>query len=231
MKNTYSEIKTGRRLVWAGISLGWVTAVTVAGINLASDGDSPLAAIALLLVVSLPSTLAYLSLDRRPSLLAAAAMSAALLGVVTLAGGLGVILLIAAVLWALSIRRRPATAPEPRRAAVLRPALAALTLLPLFAMVSHLDPICTVVDATGSVVERRDDPTADSGWRLPVGGSVAGSSISTEGSTETCSSNVVEHWEAGLSALLSLGVAGLALRWPTNDALIDKSGMSAESRT
>lgn len=224
MKSTYSEIRSSRRLVWAGIALGLVSALIVGGINLASDGDSPLAALALLLVVSLPSALAYISLDRRTSLLAAAAMSATLLGIVTLAGGLGVILLIAALLWVLAIRRRAATAPEPRGAGLLRPALAALTLLPLFAMVSHLDPICVVVDADGNVVERRVDPSAETGWLLSAGGSVAGSSLSTEGSTETCSSNVVVAWEAGLSAVLSLGLVGLALRWPTNDELIERSG-------
>lgn len=228
MSTTYTEIRGARRLVWSGIGLGLASAVTVAGISLSSsETDSPLSALALLLMASLPSALAYLSLDRRPSLLPSAAMSAGLIGIVTLASGIGAIFLITALLWAMSIRKRPGRQPSPRWATLTRPGFAVLTLLPLIAMVSHLDPVCTVVDSDGNVIERRANPQADTGWRLSAGGSVTGSSLSTEGSAETCSSNVVEHWEAGLSVLIAAGVAGLASRWPTNDALLARESASA----
>ncbi len=231
MSTKYNEIRAARRLVWLGIGLGLATAITIAAISLVSStSDSPLAAVALLLMASLPSTLAYLSLDRRPSLLPAAAMSAALIGIVTLAAGIGAIFLIAALLWAMSIRRRPRRQPSPKWATLMRPGIAALTLLPLIAMVSHLDPICTVVDSDGNVIEERIDPRAETGWRLSAGGSVVGSSVSTDGSAETCSNNVIEHWEGGLSALIALGVGGLAVRWPTNDELLARQPLPAEAR-
>ena len=231
MRDTYSEIRAARRLVWAGIALGLATALTIGMISLvSSEGDSPLAALALLLITALPSTIAFLSLDRRPSLLPAAAMSAGLIGIVTLAGGIGAILLITALLWALAIRRRPGAQPSPRWSSLKRPAIAALTLVPLIAMVSHLDPVCTVLDADGNVLERRVDSSAPSGWRLSSGDTVSGSSSSTEGVIETCSSNVVEHWEAALSAAVSIGVAGLAARWPTNDELLARSPTTARTQ-
>lgn len=223
MNNTYEDIKSGRRLTWAGIAVGAIAALAVGIVNLRSDEGSVPSAIAFLVVLALPSTLGYLSLDRRPSLLGAAAMSGVLLGVITLSGGIGFVLLISSLLWAMAIRKRRRGFPEPGRGSLMRVGLAALTVLPLIALVAHLDPICTVIDADGTVIERRVDESAPSGWRLSPGSTSSGFSLTSEETTETCSSNVIEPWEAGLSVLVSLSIAALALRWPTNDRLVQGS--------
>lgn len=219
MSDTYQEIKSGRRLTWAGIALGMAAAVAVAIIDLRSDDGSLPAAVALLMVLALPSTLAYISLDRRPSLQGAAAMSGVLLGIITLGGGIGFVLLTSSLLWAMAIRRRSPAALEPKRSGLVRVGLAALTVLPLIALTAHLDPICQVFGADGELIDRRVDETAPSGWGFSTGTTSTGSSLSSGEATESCSSNVIEPWEAAISALLSVGVAGLALRWPTNDML------------
>lgn len=228
---TYDQIKTSRRLTGIGIGLGYAMAVAIAVINLTTSDGTPFTALAFLATMSLPSTMALVSLDRRPALLTAASMSALLLGVITLTSGVGVILIVVGVLWALAIRRRPsATSPDPRWAALTRPAIAALTVVPLLAMSSHLDPMCTVTNSEGTVIEVEAQASARSGWTLPFGGTTSGSSVSEEGQTETCASDTVRPWEAGLSILISIALVGIASRWPTNDELLAGESLPAEAQ-
>lgn len=218
--STYSNIKSTRRLVWFGIWLGYATAVTIAILNLASGDDTSLSAMAFLAMVSLPPTMAVLSLDRRPSLLNVAIMAALLEGIVL--APVAWILFVAAVLWVLSLRQRSSVPPAPKGSSVWRPLLAAATVLPLLVMFAHLDPVCTITDAEGRVSEVEAD-TFPEGWRWFGLGS-----ISTESSTggdftsRRCVSDTVQPWEAALSIALTGMITVIALRWPTNDRLINR---------
>lgn len=218
--STYHDIKNSRRLVWIGILIGYATAAGIAAANLASEEGTPLTAIAFLITFAIPPTLALISLDRRPSLLAVAGMGAALQSV-TLLTSLGLVGIVPAMLWFLAARRRPRAATPPRGAAVIRPLLAAATLVPLLVMLVHLDPVCTTT-RDGEVVRTFVDEEARTGWSLQLGTSSSSSSSGTE--TTACVSNRIVTWEA----LASVGTATLYLilvvaRWPTSDALATRA--------
>jgi hypothetical protein len=216
--STYSNIKNSRRLVWMGIIVGYAVAAGVATLNLIG-GDNPLlAAAAFLVMASLPPTIALLSLDRRPSLLNVAIMAAVFQGVVL--GPVGWILFIVAVLWVFAVRQRPTIAPTPKGSSVWRPLLAAATVLPLVVMFSHLDPVCTITDSEGRVSEVEAD-NFPQGWRwFGLGSITTESSTGGDFTSRRCVSDTVQSWEAALSIALSAGIAGVALRWQTNDRLV-----------
>jgi len=218
---TYRDIKTGRRLIWAGILFGLSIALGLAIATYTSEDGSLFKALAFLALMSIPSAFALLALDRRPSLLTAAGMTALLQSVLLLTSGIGLLQLIPAILWYLAGQKRPRPAAAPPWATWVRPLLAGASLLPLLVMFSHLDPICTVTDAEGTVITSGVDTSAPSGWTLSLGSST-GSSTDSDGVTRSCTSDTVRPWESALSLAVSASIVGLATRWPTATRLIEE---------
>lgn len=219
--STYTQIKTSRRLVWAGVVVGYGFAVGVAVANVGSEQGSLLSAAAFLATLSLPPTLALASLDRRPSLLTMATMASLVQAALLLASAVGVIELVPAILWYLASRRRARPAVAPRHATWIRPLLAVATVLPLLVMFVHLDPLCVVTDRNGTVVRTYVDEGAASGWELGLDStSTSNSQTGSAGETTTCTSNRIVSWEAAASLSLSAIYLGLVIRlWPTADRL------------
>lgn len=227
---TYREIKTGRRLIWTGIIFGVSIALALAIATFMSENGSALRAGAILAFTSIPAAFALLALDRRPSLLTAAAMAALVQGVLLLTSGLGLLQVIPAILWYLAGQKRPRPAAAPTWATWARPLLAVATLLPLVVMFSHLDPICTVTDADGTVVSTEVDTSAPSGWTLSLGGLTSSSTgTDSDGVTRSCTSDTVRPWESALSLAVSALIVGMATRWPTATRLTEESRPVAAS--
>lgn len=221
--NIHEDIIRNRRQVRVGIALGYAIAVALAAIRLVNTDPATLGetlgSLALGATLATPATLALLSLDRRPTLLPAAAVGALVSGIVTL--WLLPIWLAVAYLWYRAWSGRPvrATVPQARSAAVI--GLGALTAVSMLALFTHVDPACTQLLADGT--ERSIDPATrgfDTGWAFTALGTTSSSSssgtsaIGTEVAEETCTSNTVVVGEA----LASLGVTALILetgrRWP-----------------
>lgn len=217
--SVYTDIKSSRRLVWIGAILGYAVAIGIGLANLAAGEGTPLSALAFAGVFSLPPTLAILSLDRRPALLTVASMGAVIQGVLMITS-IGLIELVPAILWYMAAQRRPLPAKTPRGAAWIRPLLAVATVVPLLAMVTHLDPVCTVTSSDGSVIRTYEYDQATTGWSLNLGSST--STSESDGETTTCATNTMTAWEAGLSLALSILHAVLiAVWWPTAAKLAD----------
>lgn len=219
---TYRDIKTGRRLIWAGIIFGTSIALTLAIASYLSEDGSAIMAVALFALMAIPGAFALLALDRRPSLLTAAAMTALVQAVLLLTSGLGLLQLIPAILWYLAGQKRPRAAAAPTWATWARPLLAVATLLPLLAMFSHLDPMCTVTDGDGTVIGSEVDTNAPSGWTVSLGSST-GSSTDAGGVIRSCTTDTVRPWESALSLAVSALIVGLATRWPTATRLFGES--------
>lgn len=224
--NIHEDIIRNRRQVRFGIALGYVIAVALTAIRLVNTDPATLGetlgSLALGATLATPATLALLSLDRRPTLVPAAAVGALVSGIVTL--WLLPIWLAVAWLWYRAWSGRPvrATISQARSAAVI--GLGALTAVSMLALFAHVDPACTQRLADGT--ERSIDPATrgfDTGWAFTALGTTSGSSSSSLSSTgaagtevveETCTSNTVVVGEA----LVSLGVTALILetgrRWP-----------------
>lgn len=215
----YDDIKTSRRLMWIGIVLGYGTAIGVAVANLMSDDGTVLTALAFLAMLSIPSTMAVFSLDRRPSLRTAAAMAALFPTFMLLTNVIGLVYLVMAILWYLAGQKRPREAASPEWATWARPLLAASVVLPLFALSAHLDPQCTITDADGTVTvtTETDYPT---GWNFGSG-MTTGSGSSDGTGSRSCVSNTIVWWESALSIALSAGIIVLASRWPTAGSLAE----------
>ncbi|HSK07063.1 MAG TPA: hypothetical protein VK990_06045 [Acidimicrobiia bacterium] len=217
----YETIKLNRKMIWAGIVLGYVLAVVLTGVRIAGTGSTPgeiLGSVSLGVAASVAPTVALLSLDRRPALLPAASLIALLLGLVDLTL-LPLWLLLAAV-WGWAHSRRPVKAEVSRRQWWGRAVMAFGVVLSVFVLFVHLDPYCTVTMGDGTV--REVDPAErglGSGWRFgpttSVGTDTGQSGFDRPVSSRCISDNVV--WgEAVASLLLSVTVVGAAVRWPVN---------------
>jgi hypothetical protein len=218
----YQDIKAGRRLTWIGIVAGAAIALGMSVASITSDEGTVLTSMAFFALMVLPAALAYLALDRRPSLLTAAAMAALVQSVLLLTSGLGFLQLVPAILWYLAGQKRRRPAAAPRWATWGRPLLAAATVLPLLVLFVHLDPICTVTEADGTVVSSGVDTNAPSGWGFGFGTS-GSSSTDSDGVTRSCLSNTIRPWESALSLVVFAAIVGLAVRWPTSNQLVDGS--------
>ncbi len=218
---TYRDIRSARRMVLAGVwvSLGLVlTGVTLFVANIELAASNVLAAIAWVTVLGVPAAWAWLSLDRRPSLLPAAAMSSLAVAVVGLFAFLPPVHLVPALLFWLGHRRR-AQAPD-RVRPWKRPLMAAALVLPAVAMGSHLDPVCTTVAEDGTALTTLY-PGAPTGWSIGLGGAITETSTSRAdasggGSTTTCTSDTTVWWEAAAGLVVAVAVAVPGLRWPVN---------------
>lgn len=211
---TYQDIRSSRKLVWAGIAIGYALALTIALLNLIGGEGTPLTALAFFAMVAIPPSMAAFALDRRPALLTAASMAALVQGFVLLSSVVGLVEFIPAILWTLAGQKRPRQPVAPGWATWARPLLAAATVLPLIVMFIHLDPRCTVTSADGTLISSSIDENAPTGWRLELGSS-ASSSTGTDGLTRSCTSDTVQHWEAALSVAVSVVITtSIYRRWP-----------------
>lgn len=216
---TYDDIRSTRRLVLVGAWLG--LAASTAGlvlflINVEFATGSVLGMVAWVAVLAVPSMWAFRSLDRRPTLLPAAAMGALVVGLVELFVFVPPVHLIAALVFWLAARRRPA--PGAPVASWKRPLMAATLVLPALVMSSHLDPVCTTVGADGTTETTQ---VGEGGWSLGLGGSSSSTTASSSSGfdaveTTTCSSDTTVWWEGVAGLAVALAVALPGVRWPAN---------------
>lgn len=215
--STYADIRNSRRLVKAGIAMAYALAVVVAFVNLRADYGSVLSAIGFLAMLSIPPTMAVYSLDRRPGLLTAAGIAAFFQGLLLLGSGIGLLNVIVVVLWYLAAQRRPRPAVAPKWATWVRPILGFVAILPLLVMFMHLDPGCRSVDSDGTVTIE-ETTQFPSGWRFFSGaGSDGTASEASDGVVLSCTSDIVQPWEALLSIAVTIAILQLQSRWPTAD--------------
>jgi hypothetical protein len=217
----YETIRLNRRMIWAGIILGYALAAVLAGVRIANNDSTAgelLGSVALGVAASVAPTVALLSLDRRPGLLPAASLIALLMGMVDLT--LLPIWLLLAVGWGWAHNRRPVKAEVSRPLWWGRAAMAFVVVLSVFVLFVHLDPYCTETMADGTVRQvDAADKGMSSGWRF---GSTT--SIGTDAGqpgldgpvSSRCISDTVVWGEAAASLLLNLTVVVCALRWPVN---------------
>ncbi len=219
--SVYETMKLNRRVVWGGIVIGYLLAVALAAVGIANTGDTAgevLGSLALGVAVGVAPTLALISLDRRPTLLPAASMSAVALGVIELT--LLPLWLLLALIWWWAHNRRPVKVEVSRPLWWARVAMALGVVLAVFALFVHLDPRCTETMGDGTVQEVDPaDRGFESGWRFGSGGS--SEEISGEGGpggpvASSCTSDTIVWGEAIASILISMGVIGAALSWPVN---------------
>ncbi len=219
--SVYEEIKLNRRVVWGGIIVGYVLAIALAVMRIVNIGVTPgevLASVALGVAAAVAPTLALISLDRRPTLLPAASMSAVALGVIELA--LLPVWLLPALAWWWGHSRRPVRVEVSRTQWWGRVAMALGVVLAVIVLFVHLDPRCTETMADGTV--REVDPADmgfESGWRLGSSGS-SGDNSGQGGPagpvSRSCTSDTIVWGEAVASILISVAVIGSALGWPVN---------------
>lgn len=234
--NVFDTIKRNRRIILGGaVAVYAIAALALVG-GVTSGSIELYRAISLAIAATLPATLAVISLQRRPTLLTAAWMSAVVSAVALIT--VGWIWIVVAIAWGYASGRRPRPAPDARWMTWARPVLALAVVLPIVVMFAHLDPVCTVTSSDGTV--ENIDPASRGyaeGWQLGgsffAGGSttstsassasVAGSTTETEAETftsEECSSDTVVWWEALASVATSAAVVGVASRWPTSEQLV-----------
>ena len=223
--DTYTRIRRNRSMVKGSAVLVILFSIAGAVFGIRSATEiTVLQAVATMVAMALPAAFALASLDRWPSLLAAAVFAAAVIGV-AIPESLPVWLL-AGGAWILAIRNRPRPLPEPRWVWYGRPILAVTVIVPLILLFGHADPACTLTTEDGRV--EQVDPAVrglDSEWRWGLPGSsinVSSFGSSTgEGTTEVeeCSSDRVLPWEALTSLAASGLIIGLAYRWPATARL------------
>jgi hypothetical protein len=217
----YETIRLNRRLIRAGIILGYALAAVLAGVRIANTDSTVgevVGSVAMGVAASVAPTVALISLDRRPGLLPAASLIALLMGVVDLT--LMPLWLLLAVGWGWAHSRRPVEVEVSRPLWWGRAAMAFGVVLSVFVLFVHLDPYCTETMADGTV--RQIDPAdrgTSSGWRF--GSTTAqGTDTSQSGFDGTvssrCISDTIVWGEALASLLLSFTVVAAAFRWPIN---------------
>lgn len=190
-------------MIGVGVAVALATGLAILRLLNADqvDGHDVLGSMALGLVLGLPAVFAWLSLDRRPSLLPVATYAAVVSGFLS-----SVFLpfwLVAAWLWYRAWNSRPVMVSSPRWAPVARVGLAAMVLVSFMALFVHRDPQCSEVLSDGTV--REVDPATQGFTMSIIDGDVVSSS---------CESDRIVAGEA----LVSMALAGMAIavagRWP-----------------
>jgi len=216
----YQDIRKNRRWVQIGIFLGYAMSVSVLVLAIINTGTEPgelLGSVALAASAAIGPSLAWLSLDRRPGLLPAAALAALITGLVTLIFlPIGFVL---ALIWMHAWSSRPVKTEVSRGQWWSGVALGMTAAIAVFVLFVHLDPVCTETLADGTVVEvDAAEKGYQTGWRLATGAVSSQSQSGPDGPvTSWCSSDVVVWGEALASLAVSLGAIGAAARWwPVN---------------
>lgn len=216
--DTFENIVRSRRLVKIGVGLGYAGAVAVAALRIANTDPATvgetLGSLALGAAAATPSTLALLSLDRRPSLLPAATVAQVAVGL--LAYVLLPLWIVVGVLWHRAWRGRVVRADVSKARAAARVGMGALVAASILVLFVHVDPVCTQTLNDGSV--QSIDPATrglQSGWTFSTGNStVATSSLGAEIAEERCSSNSIVVGEALASLVIIAATIELGRRWP-----------------
>jgi hypothetical protein len=219
--SVYETIRLNRRVIWAGIIVGYSVAAALVVIGIVNIGDDPgavLGSVALGVAAAVAPTIALISLDRRPALLPAASLAAVMLGVINLT--LLLVWLLVVLAWWWAYNRRPTKVVPSRPLWWARVAMAFGVFVAVMALFVHLDPYCTDTTADGTVVEV--DPAEKgyvSGWSFgsTTSSEEASAQSGVDGTVSSqCASDTIVWGEAVASLLISLGVVGAALRWPVN---------------
>ena len=181
------------------------------------DGHDVVGSMALGFVLGLPAVLAWLSLDRRPSLLPAATYAAVVSGFLS-----SVFLpfwLVVAWLWYRAWNSRPVVVSSAGWMPVARVGLAAMVLVSFVALFVHRDPQCSEVLSDGTV--REVDPATrgfTTGWTVGVGSSSTSSSNMNTVEGDVVSSSCESDRIVAGEALVSMTLAGMTIasagRWP-----------------
>ena len=216
--NIHQDIIKNRRLVTAGIVLGYAGAVALTIVRFANTDPATIGetfgSLALGLALATPATLAALSLDQRPTLLPAAAITALLTAIV--AAVLLPVALITAFIWYRAWMERPVPAVTTVARSAARIGLGFLLLTAMLALFVHVDPVCTQTLTDGT--ERSVDPASrgyTTGWALGfVETHSSMSSISQGVAEEICTSDTVVLGEALASLALTALVLETGRRWP-----------------
>jgi hypothetical protein len=161
-----------------------------------------------------PATLALLSLDRRPSLLPAAAIGSVVLMVVAIYllpiwGGI-------AWLWYRAWSGRPVRADVSQARAVARIGVGFLMAAAILALFVHVDPVCSqqLADGTTQSIDAAARGYA-TGWAFSNGTtSVSSTTGSGDVVGESCTSNTIVTGEALASLLITALVLEVGRRWP-----------------
>jgi len=219
----HEQIRRNRRQVTSGLVVAASIAAGIAILRTVNadhvDIAEVLGSVALGTALGLPAVFAWLSLDRRPSLLPAAAMA----GVVSalLSSILLVLWIYPVYAWFRAWNDRPVRASVPPRWRLARIGLAVGVVAAFLALFAHVDPVCRQTRADGSTVQvSAEERGFASGWIVGFGSSSTSSSSVLTGDVvaETCESDRVVIGEAFASLAVSGAVAALAWRWPQGTA-------------
>jgi hypothetical protein len=216
----YQDIQRNRRWVLIGIVLGYAMAIAILVIRVVNTGTEPgelLGSVALATSAAIGPSLAWLSLDRRPGLLPAAALASLITGIVSIV--LLPVAFVTSLIWMHAWSSRPVRTEVSRGQWWSGVALGMAAAIAVFVLFMHLDPVCTETLADGTVVEvDAEEKGYQPGWRLATGSVSSQSQSGPEGPvTSWCSSDAVVWGEALASLAVGLGAIGAAARWwPVN---------------
>ncbi len=231
--NTHQQIVKTRRLVKTGIVIGYAAALTLMTVRIINTDQvtlgETLGSVALGAALATPATLAVLSLDRRPSLLPAAAIGALATSVVAL--WLLPIWLATTFLWYRAWTERPVRVQLSQRRAAGRIGLGFLMAASILALFVHLDPACTQ-RLTNGTTRTVDVATRgfDSGWVFGSGNNTSSGSYSTGADVagEACTSDTIVLGEALASLLITASVLGVGRRWPQGTQTVTEPSSPAQ---
>jgi len=232
----HQDIIKNRRRVKAGIVLGFTGAIALTIIRLANTDPvtigETLGSVALGPVLATPATLALLSLDRRPTLLPAAALTAlvtVMVGAVVLP-----VALATAFIWYRAWAERPVAAATSTVRKSAHFGLAFLLLAATLTLFVHVDPVCVqrLTDGTERSVDAASRGLT-TGWAFgSVGttGTTSSSSISGDVAEEVCTSNTIVLGEALASLALTAIVLESGRRWPQGLRMADGGVPAGEAQ-
>jgi hypothetical protein len=188
-------------------------------VNTGTELGELLGSVALGTSAAIGPSLAWLSLDRRPGLLPAAALASLTTGIVSIV--LLPVAFVTSLIWIQAWSSRPVKVEIGRGRWWSGVGLGMTAALAVFVLFIHLDPVCTETLGDGTVVEvDAAEKGYPSGWRLRADTSVSSGSGQSgpEGPvTSWCSSDTIVWGEALASLAVSLGAIGAAARWwPVN---------------
>lgn len=216
----HEHIRRNRRHVKSGIV---VAALTAAGITILRivnlehrDVGELLGSVALGVALGLPAIFAWLSLDRRPSLLPAAAFG----GIVSafFSSILLVLWIYPVYAWFRAWSERPVPSTATLGVRLARVGMAAAVAASFLVLFVHVDPACRQTLSDGTTIEvSAAERGFSTGWTLGFGMSSSQSSSGELGGdvvAETCDSDRIVLGEALASLGIAAGATGLAWRWP-----------------
>lgn len=216
----HERIRRNRRQVKSGIAVAAAIAIGIAILRIANlehrDPGEVVGSVALGAALGMPAVFAWLSLDRRPSLLPAAAFA----GVVSalLSSILVVLWIYPLYVWFRAWGDRPVAAAVPLSSRLGQIGLAVAVMASFLVLFVHVDPSCRQTLSDGSTVEvDAGERGFDSGWTFGLGTTSSSSSsgvLSGDVVAETCDSDRIVLGEALASLAMVSGVTAVAWRWP-----------------